>query len=372
MTNAQLYNEVVLVNQYVDNILSTMDSGVIAVNAAGDISLFNAAAATLTGMTAQTLQNESYRNLPSALAIPLRNTIDVRTPAPQFETLIHRANGTTVPVVCSTATLRHRDGTVLGALVVFSDLTRLKNLEREKRRAERLSSFGALASGIAHEIKNPLVAIRTFAELLPDRYSDVDFRDDFSKVVISEIERIDGLVDRLRGIASTAPTHVGSVDIREPIRATLVLLRAQFEQTHTVVHCDFQDSTPFVGVHESQLKQLFLNLFLNAIEAMGGHGELRVRITKRELHSHSWIVVEISDTGPGIPEPLRTSIFEPFFTTKPKGSGLGLAICRGIADAHRGTIRAESRSDGPGTTIVVEFPATAAQPFLAQESAVPN
>ncbi len=372
MTNAQLYKEVVLVNQYVDNILSTMDSGVIAVNASGDISLFNAAAAKLTGMSAQTLQNESYRNLPSALAIPLRNTIDIQTPTLQFETLIHQANGSSVPVVCSTATLRRRDGTVLGALVVFSDLTRLKNLEREKRRAERLSSFGALASGIAHEIKNPLVAIRTFAELLPDRYTDADFRDDFSKVVIAEIERIDGLVDRLRGIAATTPTHVGAVDIRESIGDTLALLRAQFEQTHTVVRCDFQDSAPFVAVHDSQLKQLFLNLFLNAIEAMGGHGQLRVRITKRELHSNAWIVVEVSDTGSGIPEPLRTSIFEPFFTTKPKGSGLGLAICRGIVDAHRGTIRAESRSDGPGTTIVVEFPSTSDDPLLAQESAVHN
>jgi len=372
MTNAQLYKEVVLVNQYVDNILSTMDSGVIAVNASGDISLFNAAAAKLTGMSAHTLQNQSYRHLPSALAIPLRNTIDIQIPTLQFETLIHQPNGSSVPVVCSTATLRHRDGTVLGALVVFSDLTRLKNLEREKRRAERLSSFGALASGIAHEIKNPLVAIRTFAELLPDRYTDVDFRDDFSKVVIAEIERIDGLVDRLRGIAATTATHAGSVDIRASISDTLTLLRAQFEQTHTVVRCDFQDSAPFVAVHDSQLKQLFLNIFLNAIEAMGGPGHLCVRISKRELHSNTWVVVEVSDTGPGIPEPLRTSIFEPFFTTKPKGSGLGLAICRGIVDAHRGTIRAESRSDGPGTTIVVEFPSTSDDPLLAQESAVHN
>jgi PAS domain S-box-containing protein len=371
LTNAQLYKEVVLVNQYVDNILSTMDSGVIAVNVSGDISLFNAAAAKLTGLSAHTLQNESYRNLPSALATPLRNTIDLQTQTLQVETLIHQTNGTSVPVVCSTATLRRRDGTTLGALVVFSDLTRLKTLEREKRRAERLSSFGALASGIAHEIKNPLVAIRTFAELLPDRYTDADFRDDFSKVVIAEIERIDGLVDRLRGIAST-PTHVGAVDIRESIVDTLTLLRAQFEQNNTVVHCDFQDPAPFVAVHHSQLKQLFLNLFLNAAEAMGGHGELRVRITKRELHSNAWIVVEVSDTGPGIPESLRTNIFEPFFTTKPKGSGLGLAICRGIADAHRGTIRAESRSHGPGTTIVVEFPSPSDHLLLAQESAVHN
>src|SRR6185436_14551964 len=103
------------------------------------------------------------------------------------------------------------------------------------------------------------------------------------------IERIDGLVDRLRGIAATSPTHVGSVDIRKPLADTLALLRAQFEQTHTVVRCEFQDSASFVPVDASQLKQLFLNLFLNAIEAMGGNGELRIKISTRELHSNAWI-----------------------------------------------------------------------------------
>jgi PAS domain S-box-containing protein len=356
MTNAQLYREVVLVNQYVDNILSTMDSGVIAVHASGDISLFNSAAERLTGLPRTSLLHNSYTLLPSSLALPLKDILDIQTPRFQFETLIHQPDGTSVPVVCSTAILRSSLGTVHGALVVFNDLTQLKNLEREKRRAERLSSFGALASGVAHEIKNPLVAIRTFAELLPERYTDSDFRDDFSKVVVTEVARIDGLIDRLRGIAATAPAHIGAVDIREPISDTLVLLRAQFEQTHTTVRFQIDDTDPLVSVHESQLKQLFLNLFLNSLEAMGKRGELTVRLFRRHQHERSWVVVEVSDNGPGIPEPLRISIFEPFFTTKPKGSGLGLAICRGIVDAHRGTIRADSSPNAPGTTIVVEFP----------------
>jgi len=370
MKNAQLYREVVLVNEYVDNILSTMDSGVIAVNAEGDISLFNPAAERLTGLRASELQNKSCQNLPAALAAPLRDTLDVHAPRSQFETAIEHAQGVPVPLVCSTATLRHRNGSVHGALIVFSDLTRLKDLEREKRRAERLASFGALASGVAHEIKNPLVAIRTFAELLPERFTDVDFREDFSKVVIGEIARIDDLVGRLRGIAATAPPQLGIVDIREPLKETLALLRAQFEQTRTIARCDFQDPAPFVAVQEAQLKQLFLNLFLNAIEAMGHGGELTIRVVKRELHGGPSIVIEVSDTGPGISESVKANIFDPFFTTKPRGSGLGLAICRGIADAHRGTIRAESGPEGMGTTIIVEFPATAENPLVTEEKIV--
>jgi PAS domain S-box-containing protein len=367
MKNAQLYRQVVVVNEYVDNILSTMESGVIAVNAQGDTSLFNPAAERLTGLRAAAVLGHSYRHLPSALASPLRDALEALTPRSQFETSLHHPNGVDVPLVGSTALLKHRESSTHGALIVFSDLTRLKALEGEKRRAERLASFGALASGVAHEIKNPLVAIRTFAELLPDRFTDTDFREDFAKVVIREISRIDDLVGRLRGIAATAPQQVGPVDIRAPLQDTLSLLRGQIEQTRTDMRCDFQDQAPFVAVDEAQLKQLFLNLFLNSIEAMGSDGQIAVLVSRKEAQGRQWITVEVSDTGPGIPESVRANIFDPFFTTKSRGSGLGLAICRGIADAHRGAIRAENRTDRSGTVVMIEFPASVEVPLPVEE-----
>jgi PAS domain S-box-containing protein len=365
MKNAQLYGQVVLINEYVDNILSTMDSGVIAVNTDGAISLFNPAAERLTGLHGSDIQGMSYSRLPPALASPLRDALEHRAPHSQFEMSIQGTHGANVPLVCSTAILTHRGSATHGALIVFSDLTRLKDLEREKRRAERLASFGAFASGVAHEIKNPLVAIRTFAELLPERFTDTDFREDFSKVVVREIDRIDDLVGRLRGIAGATPQQVGTVDIREPIADTLRLLRAQFDQTRTTATCDFKDSNPFVAVEEMQLKQLFLNLFLNAIEAMGPGGDLTVHVYRRNVPGAQWVAVSVFDTGPGIPDSIKSSVFEPFFTTKPRGSGLGLAICRAIADANRGTIRAENRMDRRGTVVVVEFPAAPDSAALA-------
>ena len=256
-----------------------------------------------------------------------------------------------------------------GALIVFSDLTRLKDLEREKRRAERLASLGTFASGIAHEIKNPLVAIRTFAELLPERFAEADFREDFSKVVVSEISRIDDLVGRLRGIAATAPQHLGTVDIREPITHTLTLLRGQLERNGTTVRCEFEDAPFHVAVADSQLKQLFLNIILNSLESMGPGGDITVRIRRRELHGTTLIVTEISDTGPGIADSVRNNIFDPFFTTKARGSGLGLAICRGITDAHRGSIRAENRVDCRGASIIVEFPTSIGISVLHEQPA---
>jgi PAS domain S-box-containing protein len=368
MKNAHLYHQVVVVNEYVDNILSTMESGVIAVDASGHISLFNPAAHRLTGMALAQATGTSYNDLPAPLVGPLRNTLMGEGSHSQLETVIHGTDGLAIPLVYSTAKLRDKEGRTRGALIVFSDLSRLKELEREKQRAERLASFGALAAGVAHEIKNPLVAIRTFAELLPERFGDVDFRDDFSKVVIKEISRIDDLVARLRGIAATAPQQVGAVDLRDSINDTLALLRGQLEQTHTAAIRDFQDPAPFVAIEESQLKQLFLNLFMNAIEAMGTEGTLNVRITRRHRHGLPWIVIEVSDTGPGISDSVAGNIFDPFFTTKSRGSGLGLTICRGITDAHRGTIRAERNLVGTGTTIVVELPVPSAATEMLQKT----
>ncbi|HSE06123.1 MAG TPA: ATP-binding protein [Methylomirabilota bacterium] len=357
MKNAHLYREVVLVNEYVDNILSTMASGVIAVDASGHLSLSNPAAERLTGMRLRRRPTFSYNELPLALAGPLRETLAEGKAYTQLETSLQTLDGTLLPLVYSTASLQDKNGTTHGALIVFSDLSRLKELEREKHRAERLASFGSLASGVAHEIKNPLVAIRTFAELLPERFADVDFRDDFSKVVVREIDRIDNLVARLRGIASAPQHQTGSVDLRHPISDTLKLLRGQLEQTRTTVKHMIEDDAPFVTIEDAQLKQLFLNIFQNALEAMGHGGELSIRIARTTAPGPAWIRVEVSDTGPGMPESVRTHAFDPFFTTKPTGSGLGLAICRSIVDAHRGTIRAENNAATSGTTIIVELPA---------------
>jgi signal transduction histidine kinase len=118
-----------------------------------------------------------------------------------------------------------------------------------------------------------------------------------------------------------------------------------------------EDETPFVAIEDAQLKQLFLNIFQNALEAMGHGGEITIRIARRLSSGSAWILIEVSDTGPGMPDSVKGHVFDPFFTTKPTGSGLGLAICRSIVDAHRGTIRAENKPDASGTMITIELPA---------------
>jgi PAS domain S-box-containing protein len=368
--NAQLYRQVVLANEYIENILSTMDSGVITVDSLGRVALVNATAERLTGLSKELLTSMTVEQLPRALASTLSAALSDGHSRSQVETSLPGDREVPIPIMCSTSALRDDRSTILGALIVFSDLTEVKALESEKRRAERLAAFSTLVSGIAHEIKNPLVAIRTFAELLPERFTETDFREDFSKVVITEIDRIDDLVGRLRGLAVPSLQHPVAIDIKEPITETLALLRGKLEQTQTVVRTEFSAGPTLVSVDSAQLKQLFLNLFLNSIEAMDTRGELTISVTGKQTQTGSWVIVEISDTGPGIPDSIRGSIFNPFFTTKPRGSGLGLAICRGIMDAHHGIIRAESGARHSGAKITLEFPTATATSDLAQEPVI--
>jgi signal transduction histidine kinase len=147
-------------------------------------------------------------------------------------------------------------------------------------------------------------------------------------------------------------------------------LRGQFEQTQTIVHQDLGASQALVAIDPAQVKQLFLNLLLNAVEAMTPGGQLSVAIVRLQRQGQGWIQVAVTDTGSGIPNAIRSKIFEPFFTTKPRGSGLGLAICRSITDAHRGTIRAETAVPGGGTIILVEFPAANVQARIEEQTAL--
>jgi PAS domain S-box-containing protein len=353
LRNAQLYSEVVLANEYVENILSNMDSGVIAISVDGGIRLSNAAAARLLDLDQSTIRSLTLTDLPNALQEPLRLTLRDAMSRSQIETTLLAHTGQLTPIICSTSPLRNRQGETIGAVVVFNDLTKAKRLEEEKRQADRLASIGALAAGIAHEIKNPLVAIKTFAELLPERFLDDEFRTDFARVVTTEITRIDGLVARLRGLATTGIRPLQSIDIRTPIEETLALLRAQIAQANITVATSWSPSLPRIQGDPGQLKQLFLNLFLNSLEAMPPGGRLSITVEPRT--DRQYLIIDISDTGPGIPDTLIDKVFDPFVTTKPNGSGLGLSICRGIAERHRASIRA-ARNDAGGTSMVLEFP----------------
>ncbi len=360
--NAQLYAAVLLVNEHLENIVATIESGVIAIDAEGKISMFNRAAEHLTGLTAETMRAETTAALPACLAEPLLGTVatgEART-HPEIDLPSVATDGpASRPVLCTVSPVRDPDGAVLGAVAVFSDLTPLKELEVERRRAERLAYFQALAAGIAHEIKNPLVAIKTFIQLLPRRRGDTRFVEEFGRIASQGIDRMQRLVDRLRALSRPAggPRHL--TDLRAPLTEALELMQPMVEEKGLSLTAQLGDKPCMVLGNHLVLHELFLNLVLNAHEATPPGGAIDVELARTETH----VRLTVADTGPGIPPELLERVFEPFFTTKPRGSGLGLAVSSGIAQAHGAKLRAHNRPAG-GAVFTVEFPLASVVPLV--------
>ncbi len=362
LENAQLYQEVVSIKEYNERILTYMDSGVIAVREDGVVTTFNPAAERLTGVAAARVVDSSLSALDPAIRRILKDSLAGQQDSATEITVSH-GDGRTLPLLIHTSALHDRHGHVRGAIAVFNDHSRLKALEEDKRRADRLAAMGALARGIAHEVRNPLVAIKTFAELLPERADDQEFRSTFAKVAVKEIHRIEELLGRLRALAVPPVAHLHQMGIQVPILETLDLLRGEADRRRVRVVTEVEPDLPPVLGEADQLKQLFLNLLLNGLEAMPNGGTLSVTVRgDRERQGMGVVTVRVADTGPGIPPDDLTRVFEPFFTTKTQGTGLGLAICRTIADAHRATLWAESDPAGIGTAFVVQFPALVPAP----------
>jgi len=247
------------------------------------------------------------------------------------------------------------------------------------QRANELASLGRLTAAFAHEIRNPLVALRVFAQLLPVRWDDPEFRQDFSHVVVTELERVEALVreflavahDSARereGAASTgataamsaalmtaAGTAVSRVSLAEIVDSVLPLVRVQARDKDVEIVFEHVDDA-WVDAESLRLRQVVMNLLLNAIDATSAGGTIAVRCERRE--STGTVALTVRDSGRGIAADDLPRIFEPFFTTRKYGTGLGLAITRQIVDGCGGSIRAESAA-GAGATFVVELPASA-------------
>jgi PAS domain S-box-containing protein len=353
--NARLYAQVVLANEYIENIVATIESGVLAITSAGRVAMFNRAAERLTGLTADAVRGQPIEVVQACLSEPLLATVadgQART-NPESELVAGDARR---PVMCTTSPVRDSDGVVQGAVAVFSDLTALKELENERRRAERLAYFEVLASGIAHEIKNPLVGIKTFTQLVPRRRADDRFIDEFTRVVGREIDRMERLLERLEALSRPGRRPQYPLDVRAPIAQAVEAMQPTFDEKGVTVSTALGQAASLVLGHHGELEQLFLNLVMNAHAATPPGGTVHVDVT----HDAQRIIVNISDTGPGIAPELVERVFDPFFSTKQRGSGLGLAICAGIAQTHGARLRAANRPGG-GAVFSVEF-AMAPQP----------
>jgi signal transduction histidine kinase len=238
----------------------------------------------------------------------------------------------------------------------FGILAEARGARDRLAHADRLAAIGTLAAGMAHEIRNPLVSVRTFIQLLPERIDDEEFRTSFRELALGEIERICTLINDLLAFSRPAVAEREWTDVGEVTRQIARLLDAEARKRDVQLVCDTSPDTPRVWATEAQLKQVLMNVVLNGIQACPGAGHVRVSTRGEHRGGRLWCTIDVADSGPGLALAESARIFDPFFTTKPLGSGLGLFIARRIVDDHAGTIHAAS-GPGSGCVFTIRLPA---------------
>jgi nitrogen-specific signal transduction histidine kinase len=351
--NAQLFTEVQNAKIYNETLLQNLTTGVIAAGVDQRITVFNNEAGEITGIEPTRILDQSIDQLPAPIADALRKTLSTGQ-GQNAEHTLPSDSPEEMAVRISTSIFHGQDRRVLGALMVLTDITALKRLELQIRRSDRLASLGTLSAGMAHEIKNPLVSIKTFAQLLPERYHDSEFRDTFSNLIGHEIDRIDSLVNQLLRFARPAKPHLKPMHVHEILEKSLLLVGHRLYQKDVKLTRSWEANVDTIRADSDQLEQVFLNFFINAMDAMKNGGELNISteirseeqwmspLTQTNGDTHEILRVSIRDNGEGIRSEDLAHVFDPFFTTKDYGTGLGLSVVHGIIQEHGGQIEVES------------------------------
>jgi len=358
LENALLYQEVALQKTLAETLLKSIPAGIVAVDGEATVRWFNPTAEQILGLTSSEVVNKPVEAVGSRLAGLLRETVDAKTTLPpqQWIDLNTRRS-------LSVEARRLVDqGTTLGAVAVINDLTTQEALREKQALVDRATFWSDLAASMSHEIRNPLVAIKTFAQLLPERFDDAAFRREFNEIVLREIDRLDKIITQINNFAYPPELVLKPIDVRGPVEKALEIARSRFGVNGGVeVETSLPTDLPRVLGDESALAEAFAHLVANAAEALSGKPKPRITLSAkpvREIGRASGVVVTVRDNAGGIAPELKDRIFSPFCTTKPRGMGLGLPIVKRTIFDHNGRVDIDSTPQG--TSVSVMLPATSA------------
>jgi two-component system, NtrC family, nitrogen regulation sensor histidine kinase GlnL len=349
-------------------VFAGLPDAVIAVDADLRVVLWNAAAEALMERSARRTEGRLLKEVFPAEASIVRRlaeTLATGDNRSEPEGVIERPDHRQIPVSIVTAPLFDREGRVEAAVAVLRDISRIRQLEAEVRRGETLAAAGRMAVGLAHEIRNPLGAIRGAVQLLSRELERDSRLQEYTAVLLTEVDRVNRIIEALLDLAKPAPIRAVPLNLHQLLERVALLSEEGARERRITLVRRYDPSLPPILGDEDRLVQVFHNLLRNAMDAMAGGGQITLVTRasldplygKVDLGSGQRTMVEASviDEGGGIPAETRARIFDPFFTTKERGLGLGLAICHQILEQHHGAIHVDS-VEGRGTTVTCFLP----------------
>ena len=362
MAIQKLTQELEDVRNFTESIIQSIGSGIIITEMNDTITYINRAGERILGYSKHELIGKpfdlfSLREKPNLIHSLLGNPDDLDT---RKEGWMRRKDNIEFPVGFTINNHLSIRGETIGKIVIFRDLTNVYKIQEEILRMDRLVSLGKLASGIAHELRNPLAGIKTTAQALGEELSGDDSRREYLNRITKEIDRLNELLKTFFSFAKPQKLNLVYCHIQDIINEIIPFLMREIADKGIRFIEAYHPQLPKIKVDKTQMHQVFLNLFLNAIQAMPNGGELKIETSPMisiasDGSRQNFIKVVISDTGRGIPPPIVNRIFDPFFTTKSKGIGLGLSITYQIIKKHGGTIKVESKWES-GTSFIVNLP----------------
>ncbi len=341
---------------YLAHLLESVPSGVVAVDPQGRITTLNRAAKEMTGLEPHVVGRAFAEVFP--FEGPEPPTLEDLERAPRQVVTVRRPGGERAVLGLRVSPFRGDGGEVLGRVVVFQDVTRLRRLEEQEARNRRLVAMGQMAAGIAHEIRNPLGSLELFASHLAEELRGTP-HEEMAGHVLKGLQNLSRITGNLLLFARQVEPRRRPVDLGEVVAEALLYARSAVRAKGVVLEEDLKE-TP-VAADPDLVRQALLNVLLNAVQAVEGGGRIRVACRPDPDEDPPVARVIVSDDGPGVPAEERERIFDPFYTTRARGVGLGLAIVQRIVSSHGGWVSVDDADLG-GARFTLALPLGPGEP----------